>query len=245
MNYYNYFTEIEEHFVRRRGKHLYISPLDWHLIETWRDAGVPLHVALRGIDIAMDHYLSKQHAAGARLNTLAYCHQGVMEEYARYLESRVGEQQPAPIAGTHEAINDAAARSSEEPDKESVLRWLQQRIFEIQELPGKQSLQDGMEGLQRLLLRLQEIVQNLENCAEPDFESLERDLGLADQLLIEELRPHVPEERMLSWEQEVKQELGVYKKRLPKATYQKIRESYLRRKIHSFFQLGELSIFQM
>ena len=29
LNYYNYFTEIEEHFVRRRGKHLLISPMDW------------------------------------------------------------------------------------------------------------------------------------------------------------------------------------------------------------------------
>jgi hypothetical protein len=56
MNYYNYFTEIEEHFVRRRGKHLMVSPMDWSLIAVWRDSGVPLHVALRGIDLAMDTF---------------------------------------------------------------------------------------------------------------------------------------------------------------------------------------------
>jgi len=54
MNYYNYFTEIEEHFVRKRGKHLLLSPLDWNLIAAWRDAGVPLSVAIRGIDIAVE-----------------------------------------------------------------------------------------------------------------------------------------------------------------------------------------------
>jgi len=50
LNYFNYFTEIEDHFIRRRGKHILLSPLDWTLIETWREMGVLLHVALRGID---------------------------------------------------------------------------------------------------------------------------------------------------------------------------------------------------
>ena len=71
MNYYNYFTEIEEHFVRRRGKHLLISPMDWGLIATWRDAGVPLHVALRGIDIAMDGFFARQGDAAVRRSTVS------------------------------------------------------------------------------------------------------------------------------------------------------------------------------
>ena len=41
-NYFNYFTEIEEHFQRRWGGILRLSPLDWVLMETWRDAGIPL-----------------------------------------------------------------------------------------------------------------------------------------------------------------------------------------------------------
>ena len=30
--YFNYFTEIEEHFQRRRGTLLMLSPLDWALM---------------------------------------------------------------------------------------------------------------------------------------------------------------------------------------------------------------------
>ena len=78
MNYYNYFTEIEEHFVRRRGKHLLISPMDWALIASWRDAGVPLQVALRGIDIAMDAFYAKQRRGTSKVNSLCYCHDAVM-----------------------------------------------------------------------------------------------------------------------------------------------------------------------
>src|ERR1035437_1524910 len=52
MNYFNYFTEIETRFQQRRGSILMLSTLDWALIETWREAGVPLEAVLRGIDAA-------------------------------------------------------------------------------------------------------------------------------------------------------------------------------------------------
>ena len=42
MNYFNYFSEIEELFIRRRGRNLLLSPLDWALIESWQEREVPL-----------------------------------------------------------------------------------------------------------------------------------------------------------------------------------------------------------
>src|SRR6202040_2450775 len=56
LNYFNYFTEIEDAFVRRRGKHLHLSPLDWALIESWKETGIPLHVALRAIEKSFDSW---------------------------------------------------------------------------------------------------------------------------------------------------------------------------------------------
>ena len=114
MNYYNYFTEIEEHFVRRRGKHLLISPMDWALIATWRDAGIPLQVALRGIDIAMDTFLARKGSGHAKVNSLCYCHDTVMSEYGSHLESRVGESPAnAPEDG----------KDKDEPGKTEVLSF--------------------------------------------------------------------------------------------------------------------------
>ena len=46
-NYFNYFTEIQEHYLRRRGTHLPLSTLIGALIETWKSAGVPLEAVLR------------------------------------------------------------------------------------------------------------------------------------------------------------------------------------------------------
>ncbi len=59
QNYFNYFTEIEQRFQQRRGSLLMLSTLDWALIETWREAGVPLEAVLRGIDNAFDKHNAK------------------------------------------------------------------------------------------------------------------------------------------------------------------------------------------
>jgi hypothetical protein len=82
-NYFNYFTEIEEHFRRARGTSLFLlSPLDWALIENWRSSGVPLEAVLRGIDEAFDKWRSRK-VKTRRVNSLAYCAQAVMEAAQR------------------------------------------------------------------------------------------------------------------------------------------------------------------
>jgi hypothetical protein len=76
-NYFNYFTEVEEHFQKARGTSLFLmSPLDWALVETWKNAGVPLEAVLRGIDAAFE----KWRAGKSRIqmvNSVAYCSQAV------------------------------------------------------------------------------------------------------------------------------------------------------------------------
>ncbi len=77
-NYFNYFTEIEEHFQRARGTGLFLlSPLDWALIEGWKAGGVPLEAVLRGIDEAFEKWRSKKSKV-QMVNSLAYCAQAVL-----------------------------------------------------------------------------------------------------------------------------------------------------------------------
>jgi hypothetical protein len=255
MNYYNYFTEIEEHFVRRRGKHLYISPLDWSLIATWRDTGIPLHVALRGIDKAMDSFFAK-FRANKKVNTLFYCHNEVMTEYAGFIESRVGEEAPAresegtPVSGqavTAQAKGSPAPESvNEGPDRQSVLRFFVSRISEIKALRAKHLEESPLhEGIERILSRLEEIKNDIEQSAPLEFESIERDLAILDESLVTLLRSTLPPERSAAWQEEAKKELKVYKKRLPKETYGKILENFLRGKIHRHWNVGELSLFHL
>jgi len=81
LNYFNYFTEVEEEFVRRRGKHMLISTLDWALVESWKNAGIPLEAVLRAIAQAFDKWRSRPPRARIHMvNSLAYCAQAIALE---------------------------------------------------------------------------------------------------------------------------------------------------------------------
>jgi hypothetical protein len=241
MNYYNYFTEIEEHFVKRRGKHLLISPMDWGLIAAWRDAGVPLNVAIRGIDIAMDGFLAKQHRGNSKVNSLCYCHDAVMTEYAGHLEAHVGESTDAQTAS---AVSETSATANDDPGINEIAGLISERIREIKTLSEKQYAESALEGLSRVQARLEEILQ-IREAERIDVASIERDLALVDNLLTSELHSMVSPEEMLEWEKEAKKELKVYKKRLPKETYAKIFDNFMLDKLHRKFGIGELSLFRL
>jgi len=247
MNYYNYFTEVEEHFVRRRGKHMHVSPIDWALIATWRDSGIPLHVALRGIDIAMDNFFARPR--GRRyVSTLFYCHDPVMEEYARHLESRIGEMSAGKGA---QATDTGAAPPAQEAlalDRADILQFLSSKISEINTLRAKHSGEEEArlrQGSERAAGRLEEIARDFREKPAPDFEALERDLALVDETLVSELSAFVSEEEIKSWQEQAKKELKIYRKRLPKETYQRIQDNYLRKRIRQHFGVGELSLFHL
>ena len=94
-NYFNYFTEIEEHFQRARGTGMFlISSLDWALIETWKEATIPLEAVLRGIDRSFEKY-QKRKRGTRKVNGLAYCTQEVLA---------VAAEASAPVAGEKKVV---------------------------------------------------------------------------------------------------------------------------------------------
>ncbi len=237
MNYFNYFTEIENHFVQKRGKHLLLSPMDWNLIAVWREAGIPLQVALRGIEIAMDGFFARRQRGAAKVNTLCYCHDSVMAEFARYQESRVGaSSDPKP--------DEASAK--DESAREEALQFLSERIHEINALVEERRFSESvLESIHRAQSRLEEIFRNTETGAGVDLEALERDLGIAEAILIEGLHSAVPAEQAARWEQEAKTELKIYKKRLPSETFEQIHHNYLKGQIRRHFNIGEWSVIHL
>jgi hypothetical protein len=94
LNYFNYFTEIEEHFWRKRGAHILVSPLDWAIVETWQKAGIPVEAVLRGIDRAFESYQHSRRGAGGRpLKSLVYL-RGRGARRRRRVEGSLRRQRP-------------------------------------------------------------------------------------------------------------------------------------------------------
>ena len=89
LNYFNYFTEIEETFIRRRAKNLFLSPLDWALMETWQEQGVPLHVVLRAIEQVFDNF--DKNPGPRTIKGLMFCREEVEAQYEEWLKAQAGK----------------------------------------------------------------------------------------------------------------------------------------------------------
>jgi hypothetical protein len=110
-NYFNYFTEIEEHFQRARGTSLFLlSPLDWAIIESWKIAGIPLEAVLKGIDDAFEKWHSRK-IKRRSVNSLAYCAQAVMQA-AQRVSSRAATASAAPFAAEELSVHLNAAANA-------------------------------------------------------------------------------------------------------------------------------------
>jgi len=115
LNYFNYFTEIEEYFWQKRGAHLLVSPLDWAIVETWQKAGIPLSAVLKGIDKAFESYARSRRAAGGRqLKSLTYCVDAVLE---------AADEEKEIAAGTGPVLPKA------KPDEETFSRDALRQFF--------------------------------------------------------------------------------------------------------------------
>ena len=90
MNYFNYYTEIEDTFVRRRGKNLFLSPLDWALIEVWQKRGIPLHIVIRSIESVFDVF-DKQPPGTRTIKSLFYCREEIEVQYTEWLTAQTGK----------------------------------------------------------------------------------------------------------------------------------------------------------
>ena len=93
LNYFNYFTEIEETFIRRRAKHLFLSPLDWALMESWQEGGVPLHIVIRAIEEVFDNF--EKNPGPRSIKGLMFCREEVEAQYEEWLKAQAGK----PVEG--------------------------------------------------------------------------------------------------------------------------------------------------
>ncbi len=108
FNYFNYFTEIEEYFWRKRGAHLLVSPLDWAILETWQHAEIPLSAVLKGIDRAFESYQrSRRGQSGRQLKSLAYCVEAVLDAAEEEKEATAGA---GPSLGGNQAEKESFSR---------------------------------------------------------------------------------------------------------------------------------------
>jgi len=243
MNYFNYFTEVENEFVKRRGSHLLVSPLDWSLIESWKQRGIPLHLVLRGINTSFDGY-DKRAARGRKINTLFFCQQEVEALYLEYIEARVGgDFRP----GTNGKANGNGHEMDAAPfAKARLLEFLRERQTALENL-GQTCTDDWplAETFARAAARLRQLLDEAQTASLVDTEALEQDLTITEEFLLDGLKQSLGAEALVKLEKESHKQLRSFREKMGKEIYEQTVGNYIARRLREQYQVPRLSLFYL
>jgi hypothetical protein len=234
FNYFNYFTEIEEYFWRKRGAHLLVSPLDWAIVETWQKAGVPLDAVLRGIDAAFESH-QRSRRAGRPLKSLAYCVDAVLEAAEQKIETTAG-------AGPAKSPNGQSSPFS----RDELCSFLTRNAEKLEHAACKQgmasSLAERAKGAARSLCELEPL---LDSPAAVDLEDLERRLSVIEERLTAALTAAADEETLLMIRRDLDVQLAPYRRRMSAAQLGQLERQYMQKRLFEKFDLPRLSLFYL
>jgi hypothetical protein len=262
LNYFNYFTEIEDAFIRRRGRHLLLSPVDWALIESWKEMGVPLHVALRGVEKSFDSYEAKPRRRTVK--SLLYCQEEVEAQFAEWRERQTGAH-----VGTEDAASNGDAQKTkrggkakrgaggDETTHEDALPFPREAITahlascRVETMRARESRlaqhgeDDLTETLARASARLSELEKDFATSARPDAELLEGALCDLEAMLDRAVRESVEPERIASRRREAEDQLKPYRARMEREVYEQTRENLVAKALREECGVPRLSLFYL
>ncbi len=226
-NYFNYFTEIEEHFQKCRGTLIILSPLDWALMETWKDAGIPLQAVLRGIDASFEKW-ERRPRHTRRVNSLAYCAQEVLAAAEELKDASVGA-----------APGKKAAPTLETPSVVAFLRGnadaLERANFTAQAASVAQDT----------VATLRSLAHAVEQGTAPPMEDLERRLTVSEEKLIAALLASTPEETLFTIRSEADRDLAPYRSKMTAPQIEQLQKQYAHKRLLEQYRVPRLSLFYL
>jgi hypothetical protein len=233
-NYFNYFTEIEERFQQRRGSLLMLSTLDWALIETWREAGIPLEAVLRGIGNAFDRYEERKTRAprGMRkVNGLAWCAQEVLTSAEQAVDAATGvaKERPTP------------ADAGFEPD--NVAEHLHAAAAKLRTAklaaPADAVAAEVAASVERIATEMETAASGVK------LEQMEQQLMTLEEKLFAALVTSASEDELHTLRTQAASELAPYRSRIGAVQARQIEQQFLRKRLLEARALPRLSLFYM
>jgi hypothetical protein len=237
FNYFNYFTEIEEHFWKKRGAHLLVSPLDWAIVETWQKAGIPLPVVLKGIDRAFESWERSKRAAGGRqLKSLAYCVDAVLDTAAEAQEASAG-------AGPESA----KTRSTEPFSRDELRKYFTRNSARLRASADKFAARKAAlaERLRETAARVDEAATMIDSPVSLDLEELERRLTVLEEKLTAALSADADEEGMIAIRREMDRSLAPYRRKMSAAQLAQLERQYVQKRLFEQMDVPRLSLFYL
>ena len=238
FNYFNYFTEIEEQFLRRRGGGLLLTTLDWALIETWKDAGIPLEAALRGIDAAFDRY-DQRPSKTNKVNSLAYCSQEVLTAAEDMKEAAVGAAAGQPVS--------SKSGAGQGFGPEAIVAFLRRNaaLLEAAKLPHSAGISVRAVAADSAAT-LRKLAQETESRkASSKLEHLERHLTVIEEKLFAALLAATPDDDIVTVRAQADRELSPDRRKMAAVQIEQLQKQYVHKRLLEKYGLPRLSLFYM
>ncbi len=228
-NYFNYFTEIEERYLKRRGSGLLLSTIDWALIETWKNAGIPLDAVLRGIDETFDKY-ERRPSKTKKINSLAYCAQEVLGAAEDMQEASVGatrqQTESVPGLGTAEIVTYLTANAEKLRNIESSAQ--------VETIAGE------------CAASLADLAEALKSGSVPvKLEDLERRMTILEEKLVAVLTVAAPEDKLVKLRTEADREIAPYRTKMPASQIDQLLKQFVHKRLLEQAKMPRLSLFYM
>jgi hypothetical protein len=228
VEHFTYFSEIEEHFQRRRGSILICSPLDWALMELWKEAGIPLEAVLRGIDAAFDKY-DRRAKKTRKVNSLAYCQQEVLAAVEELAEAAIG------------STRDPGATSIPNAD---MVRYFERNAQQLAESRHPAEALRALAAEQAATLR--KLAAELEASANPaDLEALERRMTVMEEKLFAALWSSAADDELMEARTQAERELAPYRGKMSGAQIDQLLRQYGNKQLLERHGLPRLSLFYL
>jgi hypothetical protein len=232
-NYFNYFTEVEERYLRRRGGGLLLSTLDWALIETWKDAGIPLAAVLRGIDAAFDKY-DQRPSKTKKINSLAYCSQEVLASAEEMKEAVVGAGATAE-----------RPRANQGFESETISAFLERNASELEAAKIPETAKVAQVVVSNAAKTLRELAAQAAGKSGGRLEDLERRLTVLEEKLFAALLTSTPDQEIVSVRAEADRDLAPYRRKMSGPQIDQLQKQYVQKRLLEKYKLPRLSLFYM
>lgn len=224
MNYFNYYSEIEETFVRRRGKHLFLSPLDWALIETWQERGIPLHIVIRGVESVFDVF-DRQPPGTRTIKSLFYCREEIESQYTEWSRSMAGKS------------DENKSEVAEGYPADAVRTHIETSVTQLRAIQFPNLKED----LDRAAARLEELLANLA----ANGEIVDSTLADIEKLLLHSMLTNWDKAHLKSIEKEMRSQLREYKADMDEAAYKQTYDLLLAKRLREEAGIPRLGLYYL
>jgi hypothetical protein len=256
LNYFNYFTEVEDRFQQKRGTWILLSTLDWALIDIWREAGIPLEVVFRGIDMTFEKW-EKRRVKTRRINGLAFCVQEVEAAFEEYKEASVGGREksarvePEPLFSSDEL--NAFFHSGLAGIRSAISRLRGQAIEAAADISASavaairdpSALAGDFERIGGALEILALETVEASNAEKLDFENLERRLGAIEEKLLSAIKNAMDDRSLADLEAEAQSALAPYKRNMRADMIANLQKQFINKRLLELWSLPRFSLFHL